>query len=299
MALLGLVLIAGRTAIADEAGPKDAGPRAATVTTSPTASTRLYVRTVPDGAKIEIDGKPSGKSDQTFKVPPGVRKMTVKVELDGHYPREREVEIRGGRITRVILELEPTPDAAETPSSPWAKPGEPTGIPRGSVMLSHVGERSTDKRSMAGSGHAVRFERPEGAKYVCAVQIYGSRYGEPEPPKEDFRVYLLDGDMKVIQDFGYPYAMIRRTDEMHWHTLPMAPTEVPKQFFVAVSFNPHQTKGIYLGLDKSVKEQHSHYGLPDEGYEEVPDGDWMVRACLVPEPKITTDESPFADQFSE
>ena len=279
--------------------------RGQAVKTSPTASTRLYVRTVPTGAAIEIDGKPSGKSDQTFKVPPGVRKMTVKVELDGHYPKQQEVEIRGGRITRIILELEPTPDAAETPpSSPWAKPGEPVAIPRGSVILSHVGEQSADKRSLGGSGHAVRFERPEGAKYVCAVQIYGSRYGEPEPPKEDFHVYLLDGDMKVIKEFGYPYATVRRTGEMHWYTLPMPPTEVPKQFFVAVSFNPHQTKGIYLGLDKNlkdgdVKESHSYYGLPDKGYEKVPDGDWMVRACLVPEPKITTDESPFADQFSE
>ena len=168
------------------------GESRGTVKTSPTASTRLYVRTVPAGAKIEIDGKPSGTSDRLFKVPPGVKKMTVKVELDGHYPKQQEVEIRGGRITRVILELEPTSDAAETRSSssspPWAKPGEPIAIPRGSVILGHVGEQSADKRSMGGSGHAVRFERPEGAKYVCAVQIYGSRYGLPEPPKEDFHV---------------------------------------------------------------------------------------------------------------
>ena len=76
------------------------------VETSRTPSTRLYVRTVPSGAKIKLDGKPRGTSDHLFKVPPGVRKMTIDVELDGHYPKQQTVEIRGGRITRVELEME-------------------------------------------------------------------------------------------------------------------------------------------------------------------------------------------------
>ncbi len=40
----------------------------------PERSTRLYVRTIPPGADIKLDGQSRGTSDRLFKVPPGVRK---------------------------------------------------------------------------------------------------------------------------------------------------------------------------------------------------------------------------------
>jgi hypothetical protein len=46
-------------------------------------------------------------------------------------------------------------------------------------------------------------------------------------------------------------------------------TEVPSHFFIAFSFNPHQTKGIYLGLDRNVNESHSYLGLPASGFAKV------------------------------
>jgi len=73
--------------------------------TASTPTTRLYVRTIPPGAEVRLDGEPAGKSDDLFVVPAGVRKMTIEVELDGHYPERQEVEIRGGRITRVELKM--------------------------------------------------------------------------------------------------------------------------------------------------------------------------------------------------
>ncbi len=79
------------------------------VQTFPKRSTRLYVRTIPPGADIKLDGQSRGTSDRLFKVPPGVRKMTVEVELDGHYPKQQTVRIQGGRITRVELELDEQP----------------------------------------------------------------------------------------------------------------------------------------------------------------------------------------------
>ena len=141
-------------------------------------------------------------------------------------------------------------------------------IPAGSMRLSHVGDTSEDKRSLGGSGHAVAFDRPEKARSIVAIQIYASRYGLPEPPKEDFHVRLLDKDRKVLQDFPFPYAKIAR-GPMRWYTLDVPATEVPEHFYVALSFNPEQTKGIYLGLDKNVKESHSYVGLPEEGFQPV------------------------------
>ncbi|MGO9115973.1 MAG: hypothetical protein ACLP9L_42760 [Thermoguttaceae bacterium] len=151
---------------------------------------------------------------------------------------------------------------------------------KGVVQLGYVGNISDVRRSIAGSGHAVAFDRPETAKYLSAVQIYASRYGLPQPPKEDFHVYVLDKDRKVVHDARFPYARIAR-GPMRWYTLELPSIEVPEHFYVALSFNPEQTKGIYLGLDKNVKETHSYIGLPDDGFELVDNpSDWMVRVQL-------------------
>ena len=248
------------------------------VTLKPRRTTRLYVRTLPPGAEIKLDGEHRGFSDRLFRVPPGVRKMTVEVELDGHYPKQQEVEIRGGWITRVELELEERPK--DTAAGSPTRPAE-VKVPVGAVTLSHVADSSEDKRSLGGSGHAVKFERPADVKHVLAVRIYASRYGHPRPPDEDFHVYLLDQDRKVIKDLTYPYSMIQRTSKMRWYTLAVPGVEVPEKFHVALSFSPHQTKGIYLGIDKNAEETHSYIGLPDRGYKKVTDGyDWMVRAIV-------------------
>src|SRR5688500_7922140 len=66
-------------------------------------------------------------------------------------------------------------------------------------------DKSAGKKSIAGSGHAVVFESPaDGAKLV-AVKVFGSRYGYPQPPAEDFHVFLCDADGKQLKDFPFPY----------------------------------------------------------------------------------------------
>ena len=60
--------------------------------TGPQRGTYLFVRTKPDGAKVLIDGKQVGVSDDLFPVDPGVRRIIV--ELEGHDPNGREVTIR-------------------------------------------------------------------------------------------------------------------------------------------------------------------------------------------------------------
>ena len=155
------------------------------------------------------------------------------------------------------------------------------------VQLGYVGKTSDDKRSFADSGHAVVFDRPADAKYLSAIQIYASRYGLPQPPQEDFHVYVLDKDQKVVQDFLFPYSLIPR-GQQRWYTLDLPATEVPERFFVALAFNAEPTKGIYLGLDRNVKESHSYSGLPGDGYQPIPEKyDWMVRARLVSDPNKT------------
>jgi Flp pilus assembly protein TadD len=65
--------------------------------------TELYVRTVPEGAKVFLDGKEVGVTPGLFKVEPGAAKISMK--LEGHDPIDREVDIHASRITRLELEL--------------------------------------------------------------------------------------------------------------------------------------------------------------------------------------------------
>ena len=121
------------------------------------------------------------------------------------------------------------------------------------ITLSHVDDSADGRRSIAGSGHAVRFELParwgrHADQYLMAVEIYASRYGHEQPPDEDFHVYVLDEEQRLIAAFPIAYATIQRGHE-RWYTLPITPTAVPKQFFVALTFNPHRTKGIYMAYE--------------------------------------------------
>jgi hypothetical protein len=86
-------------------GPGGGGGTAAgaTVQTATKATTRLYVKTLPPGAQVTLDGKPLGASDGLFLVPAGTGK--VSVQFDGAEPEVRQVDFVEGRITRVEVSL--------------------------------------------------------------------------------------------------------------------------------------------------------------------------------------------------
>jgi len=152
------------------------------------------------------------------------------------------------------------------------------------VCLSYVDDTAEGKKSLGGSGHAVRFSRSPENKFVESIQIFASRYGYPEPPREDFHVYILNEKKEVLADLKYPYSMVER-GELKWYTLKTPSTLVPEEFHIALSFNPHQTKGIYIGKDDSVSESHSFTGLPESGFEEIGEKyDWMIRVYLTQTP---------------
>ncbi len=92
------------------------------VETSPTPTTRLYVRTLPPGARVVLDGKELGTTDGLFLVPPGTGKLSIA--LDGQQPEIRQVEISEGRITRIEVTLKeraPSGDPAPSPPSNQAQ----------------------------------------------------------------------------------------------------------------------------------------------------------------------------------
>jgi RNA polymerase sigma-70 factor (ECF subfamily) len=136
------------------------------------------------------------------------------------------------------------------------------------------------RRSIAGGGHAVRFEAPGEGWMLTAVRIHGSRYGYPRPPREDFKVFLCDDKFQQIAEFPFTYAKFERGDAK-WVTLEVKPTKVPKMFILGVNFDPTQTKGVYVSHD-SEGSGRSVVGLPGEESRPFKQGDWLIRAKIVP-----------------
>jgi len=144
--------------------------------------------------------------------------------------------------------------------------------------LAHDDDKEAGKQSMAGGGHAVRFEAPGDSCYATEVRIYGSRYGMPAPPKEIFHVWLCDKDFKAISDNPFPYSKFQRGNS-HWVALKIKPTRVPKEFIVCVGFNPTATKGVYVHFD-AEGSGNSFIGLPGENAEPFEKGNWMIRVSV-------------------
>ena len=175
--------------------------------------------------------------------------------------------------------------AADGPLPP--EDARPTSEGGAAITLQDDGS-AEGKRSLGASGHAVLLAREpqKGYGFVEAVFIYAARYGTPEPPAEDFHLYLLNEQQHVLADLRYPYSTVER-GELRWYTLRTPSIEVPEKFYVALAFNPDQHQGMYIGLDSdhTGTRSSSYTGLPGEGFEPVKDGaNWMVRAYLLKEP---------------
>jgi hypothetical protein len=142
------------------------------------------------------------------------------------------------------------------------------------------------KQSIAGGGHAVRFEVSDGSFYLTEVQIHGARYGTVQPPNEDFRVWLCDADFRSIAEFKFPYSKFTR-GTFDWVGLSIPPTQVPTQFFVCVGFNPTATKGVYVSYD-AADDGASYVGLPGRNPGGFSRGDWLIRATVARQSKTRT-----------
>jgi len=82
---------------------KEFAARGPSVSKIKTATTRLYVRTTPPGAKVSLDGQIIGVSPNLLTVPPGDHEVTL--EAAGHEPQSRRVKAADGQITRLEVAL--------------------------------------------------------------------------------------------------------------------------------------------------------------------------------------------------
>jgi RNA polymerase sigma-70 factor (ECF subfamily) len=144
--------------------------------------------------------------------------------------------------------------------------------------------KADGKKSYGGSGHMIRFELPDGVTHVRGIRVHGSRYGLPQAPNEDFEISFVSEDLEETLDVqAAPYRLFRRGKEGWVRVLFDRDVELPQNFWIALNFNPHQTKGVYVSYDTSTGGDHSRVGLPgDEQQPRETDfgGDWMVQVLL-------------------
>lgn len=77
-----------------------------------TATTQLYVRTIPSGAKVLVDGLPPAESDCLLELE-GAKKVTVHVEMEGFKGEVRKLTLETGKIARIEVHLTKLPEPAE------------------------------------------------------------------------------------------------------------------------------------------------------------------------------------------
>jgi hypothetical protein len=139
-----------------------------------------------------------------------------------------------------------------------------------------------DKRSMAGSAQTVLFRLPEGSWELDGIKLFSARYGEDEAPKEDISIYLCDENYGLLREIKVPYSSFEKGEEK-WQRVSFNAVETTRTFYLGIDFHATATKGVYVGLDSSVKRSHSRMAMP---YSQVSDlketADWMICAHVRP-----------------
>jgi hypothetical protein len=150
------------------------------------------------------------------------------------------------------------------------------------LWLFYDGGTMSDKLSISGSAQTVLFRLPAGQWQLNGMKLFGARYGMDEPPKEDISFYICDEAFNLLREVKVPYSNFEKGDEK-WQAVSFPPVELPGTFYLGVDFHATAQKGVYVGMDKSVRRSHSRFSMP---YDQVSDmkttADWMIRAHLQP-----------------
>ena len=175
----------------------------------------------------------------------------------------------------------PAPSASKPPAVSAQTPKDTPKAPK-LVTLKYDDGTPDGKRSIAGTGMMIQFEKPDSAYQLKSLKLHCARYGTPAPPKEDVTFSILNEEgSEVIHTEMVPYAKFKRGESL-WTTIAFKdPVDVPDKFWVVVEFNAERTKGVYLSFDTSTGGEHSKVGLPgQESAEVTTGGDWMIQAIL-------------------
>jgi beta-lactamase regulating signal transducer with metallopeptidase domain len=237
------------------------------------------------------------KGEMRVLFEPGKQRIGVglKAYPEGYEPVEPDgkvIEVEAGKPRSILFQLRPLgssrKDELRTPRFQLVQTTKPavdrTESKRPPTILSYNDGKPDGKKSLGGSGHMIRFEMPKGVTKAKGIRIHSSRYGYPQAPDEDAEITFLSEDLdETLHTEAAPYRAFKRGKESWVRLMFDKEVELPEKFWIALNFNPEQTKGVYVSYDTSTKGEHSRIGLPGE--EEEPkktdfNGDWMVQVML-------------------
>ncbi len=151
------------------------------------------------------------------------------------------------------------------------------GIPR---TIGFVDDTPDGQRSIGGAAKIVEFDMPDGCSRVNGIMLYGSRYGYPQAPAEDFTVTIAKADGSGAKDVKVPYGTIEWGNKK-WYTITFKkPVKIRGKFLVAVDFNAQPTKGVYVSYDTSSGNAHSYVGSVTSKNLSEYGGEWMIKAMV-------------------
>ena len=154
----------------------------------------------------------------------------------------------------------------------------------GALINEPLGDGKPDgKKSLGGSGEMLELGMPAGASKVTGVKIHGSRYGQPQPPRESFLIYFMSKDRKrILHTEMAPYSLFKRGPESWVEVKFDGPVAgLPKSFWLVLDFRAGPTKGVYVSYDTTTGGKFSRIGLPGMASSGVDfGGDWMIQAIF-------------------
>ena len=150
-------------------------------------------------------------------------------------------------------------------------------------MLKYGDGQADGKQSLGGSGEMIQFSAIEGPRP-------GRRPAGPRlaiRPARAARRELPDllphrGSEARSSTPRWPRTRCSSAARSEWVEVAFErPVELPRTFWVALDFRPHQTKGVYVSFDNSTGGRHSLVGLPGlPTARSRRGGDWMIEAVL-------------------
>ena len=125
---------------------------------------------------------------------------------------------------------------------------------------------------------------PAGATKVTGLKIHGSRYGQPQAPKESFLIYFMNKDRKrILHTEMAPYSLFKRGSESWVEIKFETPIDRPcpsLSGWLSISGRP-RPKGSTSASIRRRPANSRGSGYPAFRPQPVDfGGDWMIQAIF-------------------
>ena len=115
----------------------------------------------------------------------------------------------------------------------------------GTELFNDAGPEEKGNSFVIVDGHIVKFEALPADKYLTGIRVYATRpLNDRTGAKEDLKIFLLDDDFQIIDEFTFPLKKFDR-NLPKWVRLDIDPKELPSKFALCLD----SSGGLAVGAD--------------------------------------------------